>query len=132
MPKHRKHLRLLCGIAEQVDPVRSSRHAAAVVYRNDIMGVGVNKMKSHPFAKRYGRNSDAIYLHAETAAVKNARREIEEHEFERSILYVVRVKHKGKKLVPALSKPCKGCCRCISEFGISEVIYTTDEGYEKL
>jgi deoxycytidylate deaminase len=51
-----------------------ARLAAALVYRNEIIAMGTNKNKTHPFQKKYASNADAIFLHAEIDAICNALR----------------------------------------------------------
>ena len=98
--------------------------AAALVYRNTIVGIGCNRMKSHPFQARYSRNSESIFLHAEVHALKNA---LKEHNVDRirgARMIIVRRTKKGY----GLAKPCEGCMRAMAEFGIENVHYTTDSG----
>lgn len=128
MRKHKKHLDLLEKIAIDVCPVANSRHSAALVYKNQIISIGVNRSKTHPFQKRFQKNKDAIYLHAEVDAIKNALRNIDLDILSKCTLYCCRVKHDdNNKLVWGISKPCKGCMEAISTFNISKV-YFTDEG----
>jgi len=107
-----------------------ARHAAAIVYKNQIISYGVNQKKSHPFHSRFSEHDDAIFLHAETDAIKNALRQISEDDMEKATLYVCRVKYDsngpGKKLTWGNSKPCIGCQRAIANFGIKDVIYSND------
>ena len=103
--------------------------AAAVVMRNKIISIGVNQRKSHPFQKKYGRNDESIFWHAETDAIKNALKVIDVDDLTRCDLYIVRVKKpkpKSKEWVWGLAAPCDGCRRAIATFGIRNVIYTTD------
>ena len=113
------------------NPNPQEKLAAAIVYRNRIISVGLNSMKSHPMAAKYGKNKDAIYLHAEVAAIKNALREIPVDDFSKCDIYITRVKKEKpftKKFVWGLAKPCAGCERAIAEFGLKRVIYTCDDG----
>ena len=75
-------------------------------------------------------SDDAIYLHAETDAIKNALKRIPESELEKASLYVCRVKYdsngRGKKITWGLAKPCIGCQRAIATFGIRDVIYSNE------
>jgi tRNA(Arg) A34 adenosine deaminase TadA len=117
------------------NPTNSEKFAAAVVYRNRIISIGMNSMKSHPMAAKYGKNEHAIFLHAEVSAIKNALREIDVDDFSKCDIYIARVKKEKpftKKYVWGLSKPCPGCERAIAEFGFKRTIYTCDEGYEVL
>ncbi len=113
-----------------VTPVGRARLAAAIVVKNDIISVGHNRLKSHPFQARFGSNSDAIYLHAEIDAILSALRIINPEELSKAELYVARVKyadHHRNGFTLGLSKPCIGCQRAIQEFGIKRVIYSLDE-----
>ena len=129
-------LNTLAKIAEANDD-SNIRFAAAVVYRNKIVSIGYNRKKSHPFQAKYAKNPEAIFLHAEVHAIKNALREINVEELKNTELYITRVKKPkagDKNFVWGLSKPCAGCERAIAEFGIKRTIYTCDEvgNYEVL
>jgi deoxycytidylate deaminase len=121
-----RHMPMLKALAETADDHRS-RHAAAIVYRNRIVAVGTNHFKTHPFQIKYRRRPDAIYLHAEVAAIKRAIWHLSEKELKRSMLISVRIKY-DNRLNPRLgmSKPCEGCQKAIAEFGIRHVYYTTE------
>ena len=119
----------LAKIAEANDG-SNVRFASAIVYRNKIISVGFNHKKSHPFQKKYAKNSEAIYLHAEVHAIKNALREFPVEELTKCELYIARVKRPqsfSDKFIWGLAKPCIGCERAIVEFGIRRTIYTCDE-----
>lgn len=134
--RHAKIINLLAKIAVDIPvPVRlNSRLAAAVVYRGDIISLGTNEMKTHPFQARYAKNDKAVYLHAETSAIKNALKYISVDELGLCSLYVVRVKSTPSHgAVFGLSRPCCGCQRCIETFGLKKVYFTLDNGtYETL
>ena len=132
--KHLKVLNLLSVIASDVPQMTKrsrARLAAAVVYKNQIVSYGVNQRKSHPFHSQFSDHESAIFLHAETDAIKNALKRINEYELEKSTLYVCRVKYTdntpNKKLTWGLSKPCHSCFKAIATFGIKSVIYTGDD-----
>ena len=113
------------------------RFAAAITYRNKIVSIGFNHKKSHPFQKKYAKNSEAIFLHAEVHAIKNALREMPIADLSKCELYITRVKRPishSESFIWGLSKPCSGCQRAIAEFGIKRTIYTCDEtgNYEVL
>ena len=113
------------------NPGQREKLAAAVVCRNKIISIGINSMKSHPMAAKYGKNEHAVFLHAEVAAIKNALREIDVDDFSKCDIYITRVKKEApftKKFVWGLAKPCAGCERAIAEFGLKRVIYTCDNG----
>jgi tRNA(Arg) A34 adenosine deaminase TadA len=129
-------LHTLAKIAEANDD-SNIRFAAAVVYRNKIISVGYNRRKSHPFQAKFAKNPEAIFLHAEVHAIKDALRDISVEDLARCELYISRVKKPkagDKHFVWGLAKPCCGCQRAIAEFGIKRTIYTCDEtgNYEVL
>ena len=97
--RHSRYINTLSQIAINVEPVAQARIAAGIVYRNNLISIGVNRSKTHPFQKRYCKNKDAIYLHAETDAIKNSINKIDLEKFSNSILYICRVKIYKKKFV---------------------------------
>jgi tRNA(Arg) A34 adenosine deaminase TadA len=115
------------------NPNPTEKFAAAVVWNNKIISIGMNSMKSHPLQAKYSKNEHAIFLHSEIDAIKNALREIDVDDFSKCDLYITRVKKEKpftKKFVWGLAKPCAGCERAIAAFGLKRTIYTCDEGYE--
>lgn len=119
-----KILNLLTKMAEAVPPVRSARLASAVVLKGDIVSFGVNQLKTHPFQAKYSKNSQALYMHSENAAILRALKKIGEDELKNSILYVARVKNPGN--VWGLACPCEGCMKAIDKFKIKNVVYTNE------
>lgn len=86
-------------------------------------------MKSHPFQKKFSKNSDAIYFHAETAAIHTAEKKFQFNKFESAQLYIYRFKYdssKKIKLIDGLAAPCSGCLKCIKNYGIKNIIYSLD------
>lgn len=131
--RHSRYINILSKIAIAVEPVAQARIAAAIVYKNEIVSIGVNQRKTHPFQAKYSKNEDSIFLHAETDAIKNALKHISLDELSSSVLYICRVKIENGKFVFGLSKPCCGCMRAISNFGINKVYYSLEEkGYTVL
>lgn len=121
--KTSKVFKLLKILAEDADKVASSRHAACIMYRGDIIAFGVNKIKSHPFAARFSKNSEAIYFHAETSAIYNALKKIDVDELKKCKLFVLRIKSDGSI---GSSCPCPGCARAIATFNIPVVYHSND------
>lgn len=130
MTKHEKALNFLAVVAEGIArrPMSSgARVAASIIYKNKIISVGTNSLKSHPFQKKFASGEHAIYLHAETDAIRLALRYLTEAELAKATLYVCRVKHENGAATPlvwGLSKPCIGCQRAIATFNISKVVYS--------
>jgi deoxycytidylate deaminase len=129
-------MKILGKIAESVEPVAQARIAAALIHKNEILSIGQNKNKSHPFQKKYASNEDAIFLHAETDAIYNALRKYDTETVAKAKLYVCRMKWVNDRkhyFIQGLAKPCKGCQRAIANFNIKHVCYTMDnEGVEYL
>lgn len=120
----------LAKVAE-ANPHNAEKMASAIVYRNRIISIGMNSMKSHPLQAKYAKNEHAIFLHSEIAAIKNALREIDVDDMSKCEIYIARVKKEKpftKKYVLGLAKPCIGCERAIAEFGLKRVVYTCDDG----
>lgn len=121
---------ILKKLAVTVEPVSRARIASAVTYRGNVVAFGINQMKSHPFMIPFTKNKDAIFLHAETDAIKNALKERDD--LSRCSLYVLRIKKDDdrKTNICGIAKPCIGCMKAISTFGIKSVKYTLDNnGY---
>jgi deoxycytidylate deaminase len=123
-----RRVAILRRIAEDIhNPVRRFRLAAGVWHKNNLVGLGVNSYKTSPFQAKYGRHEHCIHLHAEVAAIKNAVRQ--QQDLSRNCtLIVVRVKKENTRsniFKLALAKPCDGCYRCIVEFGIDNIYYST-------
>lgn len=118
-------------IAVDLEPASNTRLAAAIVYRNRIISLGVNQMKSHPMQAKFCKHESAIYWHSETNAIFNAIKNGDEELLPKSTMYILRVKRPEANVetfVRGLAKPCSGCARAIDEYGIKQVIYTTDNG----
>lgn len=134
--KHDKYFDILRKVAETVEPVARQRLAACLVYKNQIVAMGINKKKTHPFQQQYSKNEDAIYLHAENDCIVNALRTLSSVDLKKCSLYIMRIKkrdEKAKKYISGLAKPCCGCQRAIAQFDIKNVYYSLDEeGWEPL
>ena len=116
---------LLCTIAEDVIPVGHAKIAAAIVYKKEIISIGVCSYQTHPLQKHYARNSESIYLHAEIDAIIKAKRH--NIPLSKCDLYVARVKRPSPfstMFITGLARPCEGCWKAIQEYNIRNVIYT--------
>lgn len=112
------------------DRVSNTKIAAAIAIRGQIISTGRNQKRTHPLAARFRKNDEAIYLHAETAAIANALNHLHKADLRRATLYVHRVKlpyPRADQWCDGLAKPCVGCRAAIAAFGIPRVIYSTDE-----
>jgi hypothetical protein len=92
--------------------------ALAYDKRGRLLSVGRNSyVKTHPLQAHYSRKAgkpDAIYLHAELAALLKAKEPVHK-------LVVTRFGRKGQ---PLLAKPCAACQLAIEEFGVKHVEHT--------
>ena len=106
----------LIDLAKHVQPVGGTKIAAAIVYKDRIISVGTNMRKSHPLQKRFARNAEAIFLHAEIDAIRKL------VSIPRgSVLYLARVYRNGS---PALVTPCPGCLSALDHFRVTKVFHT--------
>lgn len=132
---HESILDTLKLMASDNDTDVRAKLAACVVYKGKIVSFGYNRRKSHPFQIMYGKNKDSIFLHAEVDAIYKATKRLSSYELTKSSLYVARVKFESnvsKKLVGGMARPCIGCARCIANFDLKRVVYTTEQGYDML
>lgn len=111
-------------VAETAPGIRGRfRTGALVVVGNRIISKGRNSIKSHPFAKTFGKNDAAIYLHAEHDAILKASRKLSRKEWRKAKLYIART---TKSTFFGLAKPCNGCACAIKHFNIGLVVYSLD------
>lgn len=105
------------------------KHSALISYKNHVISVACNRIKSHPFQKKFGRAEEAIFLHAEVSAISQALKRITLKQLSKSVMHVVRVSiNSDDNPFFCYSKPCKGCMRAIEEFDIQKVLYTNEDG----
>ena len=107
--------------SRNADLVKSSRHAAAIVYRNQIVAAGVNKRKTHPIMQRYQSNESRIFLHAEADALIRFMGLYGVNLLPECSLYVLRTTKTGRV---ASSKPCNGCMAMIEALNVGQVCWT--------
>lgn len=119
--------------AIDVEPVKSSKLAAAVILKNSVISTGNNSRRTHPFQAKYGKNPMAICMHAEVNAIRNSLNHLDAADFKRATIMVYRVKKVNlssksrTEWVDGLAKPCEGCMRAIIEFGFKKIVYSTDK-----
>lgn len=96
---------------------------AILLNKNRVVATATNlERKSHPlqarFAERVGLG-EKIYLHAEIAALVKCREECD-------TIIVARVNPQHKL---RMAKPCPICSLALEEAGISNIHYTTNDGF---
>ena len=105
---------------------------AVLVVKNRPFSFGVNQPKTHPFQATYAKHEEAIFLHAEIAAINAALKQMPLEVFRstKTSLYVVRIKREngpGSPFIRALAKPCCGCQDAIFKHGINRTFYSVDK-----
>jgi hypothetical protein len=112
---------------EKSPEVRNYRICASVVYRHrDVVSLGFPRKKTHPIQAKFGKNKEAIYIHAEVEALLRAMRVTKLNAKDYSI-YIARVKRPGAfstDFIEGDARPCKGCGSFIHFCGLSQVIHT--------
>ena len=92
--------------------------ALAYDKRGKLLAIGRNSyVKTHPLQAKFSKKAnkaEAVYLHAETAAMLKAR----------SKVYELRVFRYDRDGNPVLSKPCDACQLMLKAFGVKKVIHT--------
>jgi len=96
--------------------IRSSKHAACIIKKGELLSVGHNQLKTHPMMLKFSNNQNKVYLHAEIDAILNAIRRYGADILSGSDLYVLRL---GKLNQIAFSKPCETCAKAIEAFGLN-------------
>lgn len=103
--------------------VGGARLGAMLVIGNRVVSMGQNLYKSHPLQKRFGKNEEAIYQHAEINCLINFLRNNSVSDLGKATLYVARVVGEDMDLVGE-AKPCLGCMKAIDHYGIRKVVHT--------
>lgn len=89
----------------------------ALVQGNRVIGLGCNKLKTHPKS-----NTPFSSTHAELSAILRSDRS----DLPGSTAYIYRERKDGS---PGLAKPCKYCTELLKTSGVKHVVFTTDTGY---
>ena len=97
--------------AIDLEPVKSSRIASAIAIKRNIVSLGYCSKRTHPFQKRFAKNPDAIYLHAETNAIAKLAKSSES-----GCGAAMFVTH----------APCIDCAKLVYQSGIASVYYKND------
>lgn len=115
--------------AISIEKAGGARVGAVIVLKNKVIAFGINKNKTHPFQAKYSKKPEALSMHAENDAIKNALKRIEVNDMRKATLYVARAKLNGARgtFGYGMAKPCIGCMRAIGTYELKRVVYTTDE-----
>lgn len=118
------------------------RIGCVLVYGNNIIGTGTNKLKSDPVQHKYNRyrvfhnigendstppNHDSI--HAEVSAIKSVPYNVAKSiNWNRVKAYIYRIAP-GLPYGQGLARPCPACQHALSDIGVTDVYYSTDFGF---
>lgn len=115
-----KITKFLTKLALQADFVGKTRHAACVTYKRQILGYGINQLKTHPIMAVFFPEHK-MFLHAEIAAIIDTVNQVGNSFLSNCNLYVVRL---GKDDKLKLSKPCSNCQEAIKFYKIKNVYHS--------
>lgn len=119
-----KFITLAMKMAQDIDLWAGVRISAILAYRGDLLSIGYNDHKTHPFQARFGKNRFAIFWHSETKCIANAIKRNYTELLPKSTMYVVRIMANGKS---ALARPCIGCDAALKSHNIGRILYSTNE-----
>ena len=130
-PVIQRRLTDLFNIACTNDAIGSKRTriVSGIWYRNQLISIGFNSMKTDPFQATFASNYEAICIHAEMHALKKALKKLSVEELKKADIYVARAKKisdQDHTFVKGLAKPCIGCMKAIVLFEFRNVYYTED------
>jgi tRNA(Arg) A34 adenosine deaminase TadA len=127
--RHERRLNDLFNLARDHHPQDLASVVASIYISNRLVSYGFNSRKTHPLQYKYSKNSQAICIHAEIDAIRNALRVVDHSVLSSATMYIARAKspapRKPKSLM-GMAKPCSGCARAIAAFGIRNVYFTED------
>lgn len=111
---------------------------AILVYKNKVLSVGYNTSKSNPIQKMYNkyRNQNGIRqfdvdkqnngVHAEIMCLQHVTRLFKGDLSKCSIFVYSETKNGSTRLI----RPCMACLKYITELGIKNIYYTTNNGWQ--
>lgn len=109
-----------------------------LVYKNKVIGSGVNASKTCPDQKFYNRKYRNFrvgtkppmdMIHAEIAALRSVPYNVaQEVNWSKVKVYTYRISP-GKPSGHGLSRCCPGCLHALKDKGVRKLFYTTDDGF---
>lgn len=96
-------------------------HSSLIVKGGRILSYGINKPVANAFAKNYAQHK-GWQIHSECTALYKVR----EKNLKGATMYNARIDKNGEIKI---SRPCSGCIRMLSDFEISKVVFTTNDGF---
>ncbi len=116
---------------EFVDRRSRVKLLSAIYYKNSIISVAQNELKSHPLQSKHSSKDCLETLHAEVNAIRKALKIIQVDTLRHVNLYVARIRDGDGPIrfdQPewGLCKPCTTCQNVLDAFDIGNVFYTTN------
>lgn len=113
----------LFDIAKQQKTLfKTSRHSAAIVYKNRIIATGVNKNKTHPKNLEFNYSHKAkIFIHAEMDAIIKVLNAVGPDILPYCSIYSLRITNTDRI---ANACPCQGCMDAIDGFNFKNVYWS--------
>ena len=116
----------------QLSDFKQVHIGCVAVYKKQVIGVGYNTNKTHPIQMKYNKYRDLEWngiqpkakLHAELMCLLNIKDL--NIDFAKVKIFIYREDKNGHL---ASSKPCNACMRAIKDYGIKDIYYTVDNGY---
>ena len=121
-------------MAEMSD-FKRARVGCVAVIGNKIVATGFSQQRTHPMQDHYNqfrdfngqKNVDAK-LHSEIAMLSSVQH-IDGIDWSKADVYIYRL---CRSRPHGISKPCEACAAALSDAGVRNVYYTTDEGFYHL
>jgi tRNA(Arg) A34 adenosine deaminase TadA len=115
------HLDTAIQIAKANPVVGLPKMAAVIARRKKIISVGLNTHKTDPLQLRYSRHPLSVCKHAEISAIKNAIKADRNVDLRGTTIFIARVMKDG---TTAIAKPCEGCQKALTAYGINRAYWT--------
>lgn len=112
-----KFQRILSRLASYSDHPQH-KVSAVVAYKNRVLGLGFNQLKTHRASDSWGH-----FKHAELSSILNTRKQ----DLTGAEIYVYRANKSG---VLSISFPCPVCYELIKQVGITKIHYTDNGGFK--
>ena len=118
MNRSKKFITLACQISKLSN--HRFRVGAVITKGRRVIGVGCNKIKTHPKQRNQYTGEMGERIHAELSSIINAGRSLRG-----CVIYIARIKKNGDL---AMARPCEFCMDHIEEAGIKKIVFSNESG----
>lgn len=122
----KKILRRMVKTAAKHQPVAGHRVYCEIWNSGQRITWGSNH-ETHFNDPRYMKNDDAVGMHAEVSALLRAENTPMTMRGAVALVARARKTERGGQFVAGLAKPCPGCMRALSDYGVAEVYWTENQ-----